>query len=421
MTFRSGFLIAFLVLTGCRRADLPPPLPARVAAVDATTLFQARPVGAPVEGNPWIAHVRAADLDRDGLLDALVCDARRNQIGWLRQVAPGRFEETALAVDIPAPVHIEAVDFDGDGDLDLLVASMGEIFPNNDPIGAVLVFENDGQQRFTKRVIVDRVARVTDVQAGDFDGDGKLDLAVAQFGYDQGEVRWMRNLGGWKFESFNLLKLSGTINVCAADFTGDGKLDLVALVSQQWEEIHLFTNDGTGKFTDQVIFGSTNEDFASSGLRLADLNRDGRPDILFTNGDGFGPSPQPGPRPWHGVQWLENLGGGKFRFHRIADLPGAYSPVGVDVDGDGATDVVALSAFNEWEKPQAVSMVWYRNDGRQNFTPHVLAHAPTHLTTVDVGDFERTGKPTLIAGAFHAYPPFTNMSRLTLWLRRAAP
>ncbi|MDP3070480.1 MAG: VCBS repeat-containing protein [Opitutaceae bacterium] len=421
MRARTGGAALALLFAGCTKPDdLPPPLAPRVAAVDATVLFQPQPIGAPVVGMPWIAHLRAADLDRDGLVDVLVCDARANTVSWVRQTAAGIFSEITLAADIPAPVHVEAVDLDGDGDLDLLVASLGQIFPNNDRIGAVIVLENDGPQRFTKRILLDRVARVSDVQAADLDGDGRLDLVVGQFGYDQGEIRWMKNLGGWRFESRPLLNLSGTINVCIADFTGDGQPDIAALVSQQWEEIHLFTHDGRGGFTGKVIFGSTNEDFASSGLRLADLNRDGRPDLLFTNGDGFGPTPQPGPRPWHGVQWLENLGAGKFAFHRIADLPGAYSPVGVDLDGDGATDVVALSAFNTWDQPGAVSMVWYRNDGRQKFTPHILAHRPTHLLTIDTADFTGDGRPAIVAGAFHAYPPYRDMSRLTLW-RRAGP
>jgi hypothetical protein len=143
--------------------------------------------------------------------------------------------------------------------------------------------------------------------------------------------------------------------------------------------------------------------------------------VLFTNGDGFGPTPQPGPRPWHGVQWLENRGDGKFQFHRIADLPGAYSPLGVDLDHDGATDIVALSAFNEWNKPNAISMVWYRNDGKQNFAPHVLAYEPTHLLTVDAADFNGDGRVELVTGAFHAYPPFAKMSRVTLWQRGNNP
>ena len=70
-------------------------------------------------------------------------------------------------------------------------------------------------------------------------------------------------------------------------------------------------------------------------------------------------------------------------------------------------------------KPTAVSMVWFKNDGRQNFTPHVLAYQPTHLTTLDAADFDRDGRPTLVTGAFHAYPPYAAMSRVTLWHRAA--
>jgi len=58
------------------------------------------------------------------------------------------------------------------------------------------------------------------------------------------------------------------------------------------------------QFHVEELFGSTNEDFGSSGISLSDLNRDGRPDILYSNGDGFGYA-DPGKRPWHGLQWLE--------------------------------------------------------------------------------------------------------------------
>src|SRR5690606_31664170 len=137
-------------------------------------------------------------------------------------------------------------------------------------------------------------------------------------------------------------------------------------------------NHGSGVFRDKVIFGSTNEDFGSSGISLCDLDRDGRMDVLFSNGDGFDYA-QPGARPWHGVQWLQNSGADNFRHHRIATLPGAYSPVGVDLDGDADIYVICVSGFNDWSDPQAVSLIAWMNDGSQNFTPHVLAHTPTHL------------------------------------------
>lgn len=321
---------------------------------------------------------------------------------------------------LTGPVHAEAVDIDGDGDLDLLVACMGELFPNNDKIGSVVILENDGRQHFTKHVIVEHIARVTDVRAGDFDGDGRLDLAVAQFGYDQGEIRWMKNQGNWQFESHVLLSLSGTINVCVADLNGDRTLDIVAVVSQQWEEIHLFENDGHGGFSNKVVFGSTNEDFGSSGISLCDLNRDGRPDILYSNGDGFAYA-DPGKRAWHGMQWLENLGQGFFRYHRVGDLPGAYSPVGADFDGDGAMDIVAVSGFNDWKNPQAAALVVFANDGKMNFTQHILAHEPTQLLTCAVGDLDGSGRISIITGGFYSYPPYDRMGRIMLWRQELKP
>jgi hypothetical protein len=405
---------------GCQRQPPDALATPATAAVRAAGPFTATPIGAPFSGRPWMSHVTIVDLDRDGRNDILACDDKKQEVDWLRQVAPGRFEETTLMGDLPSPVHVEAVDIDGDGDLDLLVACMGEVFPNNDKIGSVVILENDGHQRFTRHVIADHIARVTDIRAADFDGDGRLDLAVAQFGYDEGEIRWMRNLGGWRFESHILLSLSGTINVCVADFNGDHTPDIVALVSQQWEEIYLFENDGHGTFAPRQIFGSTNSDFGSSGISLCDLNRDGRPDILYSNGDGFAYA-DPGKRPWHGLQWLENTGQGFFRFHRIADLAGAFSPVGVDLNGDGAVDIVAVSAFNDWKDPTAVSLVAFLNDGRMNFTPQVLAREPIQLISCAAGDLDGSGRPAIVACGFYSAPPFDRMGRIMLWRPAAKP
>lgn len=407
-----------LALTGCKPGDAQGRAtaahPGRASVVLDLSRYAGEPVGTPFEGKPWISHVAIADLDRDGRRDVLVCDDKLNALVWMRQTSPGTFVESVIEAGLPGIVHVEAVDFDGDGDLDLLIACMGEVFPNNDPIGSVVVLENDGHQQFRKHILAENIARVTDVRAGDFNRDGRLDLAVGQFGYDQGEIRWMENLGQWQFKSHILLNLAGTINVCVADMTGDGTPDIVALVSQQYEEIHLFEGDGRGNFSNKIIFGSTNEDYGSSGLSLCDLNRDGKPDVLYTNGDGFAYA-DPGERPWHGIQWLENRGGGFFRFHRIANMAGAYSPVGTDVDGDGAIDIVCVSGFNDWKNPKAISVVAFMNDGRMNFTEHVLAYQPRQLIACDAGDLDGSGRPSIVTGGFYCYPPFDNMSRVMWW------
>lgn len=379
--------------------------------------FVSRSIGKAPEGNPWITDLLIADLDKDGLKDVLVCDGRLNQVSWIRQVSVGVFEEQEIGQLVAGPAHLEIADMNGDGHWDVLVSAMGSVLPSNEKTGQVVVLVNDGANHFTNRVLLENVARVTYVAAADFNKDGLPDLVVGQFGYVEGEIRWMENLGNWQFKSHQLSDLPGTIHAPAVDFNGDGFFDVVALISQDSEEVHLFSGSSLAHFRDRVLYGSTNKDFGSSGLTIGDLNRDGRPDVVYTNGDGFDYA-TPGARPWHGVQWLENLGEGKIAYHRVGDFPGAYSPVVVDIDGDGDNDIVACSGFNDWSDPGAVSLMCFENVGGNRFVPRVLAHAPTHLVVVKAADLFNDGRVELVTGAFLFYPPYDRRSRVTLWERK---
>ncbi len=373
------------------------------------------PIGFPATDPPRIGSLALVDLDQDGLQDVLVCDMLANRVGWIRQYPAGVYTEKWVSPVLPAPAHVSATDIDGDGDLDILVACMGQLFPSNDKIGSVVILENDGKQNFTPHTILDHVARVTDVRAADFNDDGRLDLIVGQFGYDDGETRWMENLGNWQFRSHMLQSLSGVIHTIPVDIDNDGDMDVVSLVSQEWEEIYVFENDGHGNFKSHLIWGSTNEDYGSSGMRVVDMNRDGLMDILFTNGDAFDYLP-PRPRPWHSVQWLENKGNLKFEHHPIGKFAGASGAVAADVDGDGDMDVVAVSCYNFWEKPESQSIIWFENDGKMNFTEHDISHSPTHLISLETADMNNDGKPDFVSARMNVYPPFTKDGRIMLWL-----
>ena len=91
-------ITAGLAAGGCRR---PEPVPVRTDVVMATledvNFLKSSPVGAAMEGRPWIAHVNAVDLDHDGLMDIIACDAKANTVVWVRQTKLGTFVETVLA------------------------------------------------------------------------------------------------------------------------------------------------------------------------------------------------------------------------------------------------------------------------------------------------------------------------------------
>jgi hypothetical protein len=377
------------------------------------------PVGLAFKDSPMISNVQASDLDGDGFLDIIVCDDRTNSVNWIRQYPAGIYTEGILAEGLNAPAHAQIIDFDKDGDQDIIVAVLGMLFPNNDKIGSVVVLENNGASKFTKHTIAEKIARVSDARAGDLDNDGDMDLAVAQFGYDDGETRWIENFGNWQFKNHILQNLSGPINVELTDIDKDGDLDIISLVSQEWEEIYCYINDGKANFKSKLIYGSSNEDFGSSGIFICDLDKDGDDDVLYTNGDAFDYIPPQG-RPWHGVQWLENKGNMIYEFHRICNFMGAYNARPVDIDNDDDLDLFCVSGFNLWDKQDSQSFIWLENTGTMQFIPRNISNTPTHLLTMEPGDFNRDGLLDFVTGGMHAYPPYDRMGRITLWINNGA-
>ncbi|MDP6693395.1 MAG: VCBS repeat-containing protein, partial [Phycisphaerales bacterium] len=232
------FLFAFscCIIVGCSKDGRnPPPLERGDPSKSAPSSMIGK--GFTEEEHPTIAHVRIVDLNQDGLQDVLVCDVLGQQVSWIKQTAEGTFIESAILPKVNGAVHAEVVDIDTDGDLDVLVAAMGVILPTDAPFGKVIILENDGNEIFTKHIIAEIMQRVTDVQAGDLDGDGDLDLSVAQFGYTQGQVQWFENEGEWQFTHHQLIARSGAIHSPIVDIDNDGDLDILALLSQEWETV----------------------------------------------------------------------------------------------------------------------------------------------------------------------------------------
>ncbi len=368
--------------------------------------------------HPRVTNVQIVDFDKDGTNEILVCDAGRSAVLLYRQTSAGRWEERTLGTELSAPAHATMVDLDGDGDQDVVVAILGNLLPSDEMIGKVVLLRNDGG-RFVQQVLLDDVYRVADVQAGDLDGDGDVDLAVAVFGYAHGEVLWLEQRGPLEFRDHHLLDRPGAIHVPMGDFDQDGDLDIATIVSQDEEELWGLENLGGGKFRPKRLWFTHNFDAGSGGLVATDLDRDGDLDFLLPLGDnlehGYG-----WPQPYHGCLWFENLGGWKFQEHRIARFGGTYAAAAGDFDGDGDMDVALVSMSNDWNNREHPSVVWLENDGHQNFQMWKVDTAPVALITVACGDLNRDGRADVVAGGLElpTSPLPRELARITTWISR---
>jgi enediyne biosynthesis protein E4 len=253
--------------------------------------------------------VAAADVDGDGLVDLYFV----NQIGknaLYRNLGGGRFEDItesgAVGVGDRASVGASFADIDNDGAPDLFVTSVRD---------GNLLFHNDGHGHFTDITTPAGLGGTHTHSSGavffDYDGDGLLDLFVANVGvYTTAERRdgapydglkdafsghlhpersersvLYHNLGGGRFEdvteSSGLTHTAWSGDATAFDVDGDGRTDIYVLSMQGHDE--LWHNLGGGHFEKigRRLFPAT--PWGSMGVKVLDWNGDGRLDLFVTD------------------------------------------------------------------------------------------------------------------------------------------
>ncbi|HEY7330752.1 MAG TPA: FG-GAP-like repeat-containing protein, partial [Gemmataceae bacterium] len=302
-----------------RHADHP--LPVRFTRLD-YPVFE----GPPQIPSPHISNVNLVHLFDPKKLDILACEMKGGALLLLQPYLPQPKWHTIHATGPDKgfnPAHTEVVDLDKDGIPDILVANLGSFLPTDRRCGSVLWLRGLGEGRFKPITLFQGKGRIADVRAADFNGDGKLDLIVAAFGWNKtGEVYYLENhTQDWNKPRFDAKMIDdrhGAIHVPVADLNGDGKPDFVALFSQESETIVAFLNDGKGGFEKQMLFKASHPGYGSSGIDLVDLNGDGKLDILYTNGDVLDKPYLL--KPYHGIQWLENKGNLTFEHHPLVPM-----------------------------------------------------------------------------------------------------
>jgi hypothetical protein len=281
-------------------------------------------------------------------------------IGVLLGYGNGTFQ-TAVTYDTGGydAYSLAVVDVDGDGKPDIVVANQcASIAPNLlcSGDGSVGVLLGNGDGTFQTAVTYDSGGDFAfSVVVADVNGDGKPDIVVANqgcaenAGCQNGVVGVLLGNGDGTFQTAVLYSPGGyqPYSVAVADVNGDGKPDL--LVANQCVSISNCNNglvgmllgNGDGTFQTAVTYDSGGE--YSTSVAVADVNGDGKPDIVVTNRCASTVNNECSANGSVGV--LLGTGGGNFQTAVTYNSGGAAAvSVAVDdVDGDGKPDIVLLN------------------------------------------------------------------------------
>ena len=315
------------------------------------------------------------------------------------------------------PLSVAAGNFNGDGMSDLAVADAGN--------GTLQILINNGNGTFTAGNSYSSGysdSHAADIPyaviTGDFNGDGKLDLAVANYDqtYSTGTVKIFLGNGNGTFNAGNVYSWTNCspISIAAADFNSDTKLDL-AVANYNGGMVSILLGNGDGTFSNRTNYNSGGSNLRS--LAVADFNGDSKPDLAVANYDngtvgiflnnGDGTFPATATTYSSGGTHPRSIAVGDFNGDRKLDIAvGNHDSNNVGIllnKGNGTFPATATTYSSGGTNPRGVAVADFNGDG----IPDV---AVTNSGSTTVGILLGTGSGGFVSAAAYitgsTYGPF---------------
>jgi hypothetical protein len=322
--------------------------------------------------------VAVGDFNGDGFPDVVTADSGSNSVSILLGSGNGGFTPAAnspVAVGHD-PSFVAVGDFNSDGTLDLAVANFND--------GTVTILLGNGDGTFIQAT--NSPATVgggpLSLAVGDFNGDGIADLAVANVKDNTVSILLGNGNGTFSGAAQSPIHVIGSSpsSVVVADFNKDGQLDIaVAIVSPN--NVTVFLGNGNGTFT-KAANSPVTVGLTPYSIAVGDFNGDGIPDLVTANDADVNDNPGT-------VTILLGSGDGGFTQASGSPVSVGVNPLIVaagDFNADGKVDLAVTN-----ENDNSIAILLGNVDGTFTVTPSAHVPANRFPLSVAAGDFNGDG------------------------------
>ena len=352
--------------------------------------------------------VAVADVNGDGKPDVLTTNTTTNTVGVLLGSGSGTFTLQANSPSTGAntfPFAIAVADVNGDGKPDVLTVN-----PNAYTVSLLLGNGNGGFALQANSPSTGASGPAFAMVVADVNGDGRPDVFTANSSNSTVSVLLGNGSGGFALQanSPGTGPNSSPIGITVADANGDGKPDLLT-ANQNTGTVGVLLGDGGGGFTLQANSPSLDARSFPRGVAVADVNGDGKPDLLTSNEN------------TSTVSVLLGNGSGGFVLQANSPSTGPNSVprslVVADVNGDGKPDVVTANQNTD-------NVAVLLGNGNGGFA--LQANPPSVGTSSQpfslvVGDVNGDGKPDLLTANYGSDAVGVLLNATPLPIRAALP